>query len=269
MTKHIHIHLHRRVADRKAKDAVSPLSQEEINEKHARLRAKYANAPDIYGDYEKWAAGKDKNSLLTITAYVRTTHQNPRVEQLLRDKYMNKVGDCSTKDEVSWIEVRRQMFEQITVGKTYMLNGRKGKVVEKSESGGKNAVGISTGGNPMIKVEWKTDDSYTTAEKNEYYKIEAEHSDLAQKREDLSDKGRSLNAAGIERMKKLEARMKELRAKMNKVGDADTKDESQAYKGYLIVHNPLRDEFVVKKDGFYICTAKDVDAAKREIDKLI
>lgn len=202
MTKHIHIHLHRRAVDRKVKDAAEIFEYRGFQFKKNAVNGKW------------YVQNKRSFSNVTLSGFATPEAGKKYVDENF------PANDCAAKDEASWVEVRRSMFEQITVGKTYMLNGRKGKVVEKSESGGKNAAGISTGGNPMIKVEWKTGDSYTTAEKNEYYKIEAEHSDLAQKREDLSDKGRSLNAADVERMKVLEKRMKELHAKMNKVGDA-------------------------------------------------
>lgn len=54
-----------------------------------------------------------------------------------------------------WMEVRREMYEKLTVGKTYSFDGRIGKVSEKSESAGKNAAGIEQGGKPMVKVAWR------------------------------------------------------------------------------------------------------------------
>jgi hypothetical protein len=54
------------------------------------------------------------------------------------------------------MEVRREMYERLEVGKTYLLDGKKGRIVEKMESrGGTNAAGVSAGGNPIIRVQWK------------------------------------------------------------------------------------------------------------------
>lgn len=61
----------------------------------------------------------------------------------------------TVRDETSWIEVSFALLAQLQVGKTYMFDGRKGTITEKSEGGHeKSAVGLSTG-RPMVRVKWK------------------------------------------------------------------------------------------------------------------
>lgn len=64
--------------------------------------------------------------------------------------------DSAKNDETIWMNVRsREMYNKLEVGKTYMFDGRKEKVLEKSEdSGQKSAAGWGSGG-PMVRVEWK------------------------------------------------------------------------------------------------------------------
>lgn len=58
--------------------------------------------------------------------------------------------------ETGWIAVRYGVYQGLVVGKTYVFDGRKGKVLEKREnSTQRNAAGWSTG-LPMIRVEWKS-----------------------------------------------------------------------------------------------------------------
>lgn len=71
-------------------------------------------------------------------------------------------GDCAdcrdkrVKDETGLMEVRRELFDKLQIGKSYNFDGRIGKVVEKLEStGGTNAVGISRGGNPLVRIQWR------------------------------------------------------------------------------------------------------------------
>lgn len=47
-----------------------------------------------------------------------------------------------------------------------------------------------------------------------------------------------------------------------------TADKSCVYRGYMIKHNLLRDEFNVSKDGFHITCAATLEAAKRAIDDI-
>ena len=44
---------------------------------------------------------------------------------------------------------------------------------------------------------------------------------------------------------------------------------TQAYKGYLIHHNPIRDDYCISKGGFHISYAETMDRAKEIIDQLV
>jgi hypothetical protein len=59
-------------------------------------------------------------------------------------------------DESSWMKVSAEQFEQLQVGKTYMLNGRKGKIIEKDENAntGTSGAGYATSAR-MVRVQWK------------------------------------------------------------------------------------------------------------------
>jgi hypothetical protein len=53
-----------------------------------------------------------------------------------------------------WISVRYGVYRGLVIGKTYVFNGRKGKVVEKRENAGKDGQKSNTG-LPRVCVEWK------------------------------------------------------------------------------------------------------------------
>lgn len=76
-------------------------------------------------------------------------------------------GKRTTKDaSTSWQEVTRSQYAGLVIGKSYKFGSRIGKVLEKSESTSKNAAGIQSGGNPMVRVQWRdlkeTDDAEMT-----------------------------------------------------------------------------------------------------------
>jgi len=53
-------------------------------------------------------------------------------------------------------------------------------------------------------------------------------------------------------------------AKSKKTFEPDTR----AYRGYLIRFHPIRQTFMVQKDGFHICWALTMDEALKSIDRL-
>jgi len=42
-----------------------------------------------------------------------------------------------------------------------------------------------------------------------------------------------------------------------------------AYRGYLIIHNPIRDDWRIAKDGFHIAYAETLERAKAIVDQLV
>jgi len=91
------------------------------------------------------------SSQATISKNIATErHAGKPEKQAVAIAYSEARGDVT-----SWMNVRQSMYNSLQVGKTYMFDGRKGKVLEKAESSGQaSAVGLTSGG-PMIRVEWK------------------------------------------------------------------------------------------------------------------
>jgi hypothetical protein len=65
---------------------------------------------------------------------------------------LNRTNDA----EAEWITVTQAVYQQLQVGKSYKINGRSCRVLEKSQSSGQtNAAGWGSA-IPMVKVQWKT-----------------------------------------------------------------------------------------------------------------
>ena len=55
-----------------------------------------------------------------------------------------------------WVEVRREQWDTMEVGKSYGFDGRVGTVLEKADNPGyKYSTGRAAAGNPMVRVKWK------------------------------------------------------------------------------------------------------------------
>lgn len=64
-------------------------------------------------------------------------------------------------DEASWVQVSYELFAQIQVGKSYRIDGRIGKVVEKSENSGQRTAAGFHSTIPMVRVVWRSNDQAT------------------------------------------------------------------------------------------------------------
>jgi len=301
MTKHIHIHLHRRAVDRKAKDAPSsgPALFHHLMKTYG---GQFSRCLQLFGysipdpgklpaDWKPHAQfmaeltkAKDSQTTLRLghsprVALMRQlramqaeydkmdadSRQGELGRELLNDIKETEAEIKNTKDEKSEAELRADYSKAYARWASAVTGSAESKAAYQEMMVAQTTLA------DVVLHGLKSKDSYSLAEKEEYRKAEMEHSDLVQKREELGDKGRNLSFAEVDRMKVLEARLKELRAKGL---DKKAMDSGIKYKGYEIwpnAHMPGRwDVWDTIGVGSRVKGAlPSVQAAKDWIDKKV
>lgn len=187
MAKHIHVHLHRG----KARDA------------------------DVYSEYEKWASmrGKDKRSLLTITAFVRATNANPNVENMLRDRYM-KTGDAYRGTFT--VEVDEDRYDAFSPGRVVNWMGQNAKVLkrtltEKKKSGTGELIPAK------LIIQMETVDCKATDSKLE--DLERQLDEIETQIEKMEDSGQSPSRGLLDKRKQIQGAIAVIKSAPKKAQD--------------------------------------------------
>lgn len=116
-------------------------------------------------------SGEDPAEIDRMMAAYRSRQRQQRQGMGDRRRAKDQEHDCDdgcdcadcTRDDSSWVTVRREQFDGMSVGKLYKFDGRTGRVMEKSESQGTNAAGWAHGV-PMVRVQWKAGSDHRTVD---------------------------------------------------------------------------------------------------------